>query len=221
MVRRRTQKSPPDPRNKMLSSSFGRVPRFNIRGTISDTTVLSGNRRTSETTASGNGHSTFQLDINTLRPTDVISSVGQHYRQYKYLPGTTLNWVPSVSLTTTGTVTVAYIDSPELMVAWSIIVSESDRNTFVQSIGNAKTFPIWREWSYPMPGGPLRRNLFDIDATPGTATNDVERQRQGQFIVQFTGVPGTPTIADGTIIARPYLHQKVMLKGLNAQTTGG
>lgn len=201
--------------NAMINMNVPSVPKYNIKGSISDQTVLSGNRRLTMTTATGTGHSTVPLDIHTARTLDPISDVGCLYRQFKYLPGTSYVHVPSVSLTSTGTIAIAFIDNPEQIAAWIALTTESARFDFVTAIGNHKSYPIWKEFSFALTAPP-RRLTFDVNANHGVPTvDDYERSLQGCFILSFAGV----TPADGTV-ARPYLHQRIMLRGLCGNVVG-
>jgi len=199
----------------IMSANIPRMPRYNIRGAISDQTVLSGNRRMTHTVAAGAGHSTIPLDINAARTLDPIADVGLLYRQFKYLPGTSYNHIPSVSLTTTGTVAVAYIDNPEQMAQWIGLTGEANRYDFVTSIGNHKSYPIWKEFSYPLTA-PSRRLTYDVNAVQGSLTiDDYERAYQGMIILSFAGV-----VPDAGTVSRAYLHQRIMLRGLCGQQVG-
>jgi len=195
-----------------------RMPRFNIKGSISDQTVLSGNRRITHTVAAGNGHATIPLDINAGRTLDPIADVGLLYRQYKYLPGTSYVHVPSVSLTSAGTVAVAYIDNPEQIANWIAITGDANRYDFVTAIGNHKAYPIWKEFTFPVTAPP-RRLTYDVNAVQPTANlltvDDIERSWQGAVILSFAGV--TP---DAGTVSRAYLHQRIMLRGLCGQQVG-
>jgi len=215
MVRKRskTNQNARSPAN--MVANIPRMPRYNVRGAISDQTVLSGNRRMTHTVATGSGHSSIPLDINGARTLDPIADVGLLYRQFKYLPGTAYNHVPSVSLTTTGTVAVAFIDNPEQMSQWIALTTEANRYDFVTSIGNHKAYPVWKEFTYPLTAPP-RRLTFDVNAAQGSVSiDDYERSYQGMFILSFAGVnPESGTIS------RAYLHQKIMLRGLCGQQVG-
>lgn len=208
MVRKRARSSAsPSP---MVRSVVPRMPKYNIKGSISDQTVLSGNRRVTHTTAAGAGHATISLDILSSRTLDPISDVGQLYRQFKYLPGTAYVHVPSVSLTSTGTVAIAFIDNPEQYQNWLALANDGIRYDFVTSIGNHKAFPIWKEFAFPLTAPP-RRLTFDTNATPSATpgVDEFERSWQGAFVISFAGV----TPADGAV-SRAYLHQVIQLRGL-------
>lgn len=199
----------------MRLANIPRMPRYNIRGSISDETVLTGNRRLTQAVTAGAGSTSVVLDINNVRTLDPISDVGSLYRQYKYLPGTAYVHVPAVSLSTSGTVAVAYIDNPEQMGIWFGTLTDAARYDFVTSIGNHKSYPIWKEFSYPL-NAPARRLTFDVNANhppPNTiSVDEIERSYQGIICVVFAGV----LPAEGAV-ARSYLHQRVMLRGLSGQ----
>lgn len=214
MARKRS-KNQPGPSPAMMMARTPRVPRFNIRGSIADQTVLSGNRRVVLTVAAGAGHQAVFLDINGIRVADPIADVGSLYRQYKYLPGTTFHWIPSVALTSTGTVAIAYIDNPEQIAQWLNQQSESARYDFVTNIGNHKAYPIWKEFTYALTAQP-RRLTFDVNSIQAVpSVDDLERSTQGVFVISMQGV----LPADGTV-ARSYLHQKIMLRGLTGSPVG-
>lgn len=212
MARRRAKKQNDAPNPMQLVSRGIRPARFNIRGSISDTTVLSGNRRVNHSVVGGQAVFSIALDLDWAnRNTDPLADVGAHYRTYKYMPGCVYNHSPAVSLTATGSTIIGYIDNPEQYNRWMALVNVNERIEFVSQLANSKAYPIWQQFAFAVPSY-TRRKSFDVNANgAGTGVQDLEHTWQGAILIAYTGV----TPADG-VVCRSFLHQKLWLSGLGS-----
>lgn len=219
MARNKSKRRQTNPLTQQQRQS--RQPRLTVRGQITQNSMFSGNApQTSLTTLStGDAARVFQL-LGSGNDNDAVTQVVKLYQSYKYLPGTTYTYVPAVGVNTPGTVSIAYITNPEMIVNFRNLISQTtpDLTTFnnrVRSLANCKTGPAWQSLTCSM--DPIyRRPRFDVNnGTPVTypipdvaaqqvAVNEADRSMQGAFLISIIGAPAS------TAISRDFVHRKVM-----------
>lgn len=198
-----------------------RAPRLTVRGQITQNTMFQGNAPLSAMSSISTGDVGRMYDLSGAASTgtDAVSRVVGLYQSYKYLPGTTYTYVPAVGVNTPGTVSIAYITNPEMIVNFRNLLTQASPdlityNTRVRSIANCKTGPVWQALTFSM-DPLLRRPRFDVNNNIGTfptpddaakqaMINEYERSKQGSFLISITGAPPS------TVLSRDIVHKKVM-----------
>lgn len=185
-----------------------RQPRFNVRGQLLQNTMISGNRSIGalSTDPSGFSGGIYYLDGKD-GGYDPVGAVSTFYNTFKYLPGTSFTYSPSVGLNTPGTVFICYITNPELMVYLEGLVNNATFTTLndrVRAVGNCKSGPLWAGFSVPMDTS-YRRSKFDVNAAYSLNVDTYDRSIQGAFVVSIIGGPAS------TAICRNTLHKKIQL----------
>lgn len=193
--------------NPMKAMTTSRAAgKLRLKGQINPDTVIEGNVRTVITSdATGNAAGFVRLDM--TQP-GVISTVGGLYQQYLFKPGTAFNYVPSVGLTSSGNVMVAWLDNPEIISAY-LLAGSAARQTIVQSLANAKIYPIWQQFSYALTAGP-RLKKFDVNGTMASSSDELQRGTQGMFVFSVNNAPAS------TQVSFSYTHCKVQLWNLTS-----
>lgn len=201
-----------------------RTPRLSVRGQLGMNTIMHGNTSLSaiSTDANGRGGVFYPLVGQDTGGTGSVSSdpIGRAstlYQQYKYLPGTVYNHVPSVGVTQPGNVYIAYVTNPEIIEKMVQTLVAGNLAAFinqVRGVGNCKSVPVWQQTSFTMELV-YRRPRFDVNAgvaaaTPYTDPNESDRSVQGGYFVAVEGAPISQ------VVARPFLHKKIQLFELQA-----
>lgn len=198
-----------------------RPPRLSVRGQVTMNSMFQGNAPIQGLSTNGSGDvcRIFELTGAQGTGTDAVAKVVGLYQSYKYLPGTSYTYVPAVGVNTPGTISIAYITNPEMMVNFRNVLTSPNPDlaifaTRVRSIANCKTGPVWQSLTLNM-DPLLRRPRYDVnnttsatfptpdDAARQVAVNEYERAKQGSFILAITGAPAN------TVISRDYVHKKV------------
>jgi hypothetical protein len=140
-----------------------------------------------------------------------FSTVAGLYNLFKYLPGTMFHYVPQVSMSTSGIVYTAFIDNPEIFVAWHNGTT-AERIALIRGINNCRTYPIWQQFSWALTEPP-RRRMFDCNATMDVGSVDaLDRSWQGAWLYAVDGAPATSTVA------RAYRYGVLQLEGLTGSS---
>jgi hypothetical protein len=192
-----------------------------VRGAIAGNTVLDGNEvfASIATTAAGVQSIVHVCSGGSAlgRINSPIAAVARLYSNFKYLPGTAIHYVPNVGTNTNGTVTICYIDNPEVMLlAITASLTPGTFSDFVRAQANARSYSAWESFSYPIM--PAVRKMYHVNASldfgavspnPELVTIDtVERSVQGMFLIGIDGAPANTTIG------RCWLHNKLQLENL-------
>lgn len=137
----------------------------------------------------------------------LVSPIGpeivSNFSTYRFMPGTTVQWEPSVSFSSSGRLFVGFVDNPEVTVALVNLLNTyigaptaGNYNQYadaVKALGSTISFPIWQETAIPFPTR-MRRKRFDTNLTvAATDPNVLDRCMQ---CCMFVAVEGTaPTVA--------------------------
>jgi len=142
------------------------------------------------------------------------NDVIKHYQEYKY-NSASIEWLPSVGPSSTeaaGRIFIAYIDNPELIVAFKA-ASDATRGTMVKQVANVKNFNIWERFLFRVPLT-YRRKIFNVDPTIATPSNEeTDRAIQGLVIVTYNTIGGTATSG---ALGTWKLMSNTLLKGFTA-----
>lgn len=203
-----------------------RVARISVRGQLMRNTMLSGNQMVVPVTTTANGDTgSIHLLTGSGPDNDPVGSVIRIYQQFKYLPGTAFTHIPSVGVTSTGNVSIAYITNPESIQNFRALLAGTPNltefNLRTRNVGNCKTAPIWQQLTlnmdpvYRRPRYDVNRNLsfsppFSTDADFQNAVNEADRAIQGAFVVSIVGAPASTTVS------RSFIHKKVQVFELAA-----
>lgn len=193
----------------MANYGATKQPRMNVRGAIKDQTVISGNYLYSVTTnVSGNAKRLVWVDMRD-NGAAAVHQVGRIYQEYKFLPGSALTYSPSVSITSPGSIAIAYIDNPEVMAYWNgATITDDTAFDQVARLANAKIYPIWQQFTYAVPNN-ARLKVFNVNKTlASSSAEELGRSTQGCFVIGVTG------LSTSTTCARGYFHENVMFSGL-------
>ncbi len=146
--------------------------------------------------------------------TDVI----KHYQEYKY-QAATVEWIPKIGPSSTDAgvrVSVAYIDNPELIVAFKAAASAT-RVSMIRSAANCKTFNLWERFTYRVPLT-YRRKWFNVNPSITTPNSEeTDRSIQGLVGVCIEGVVSSATPASGTL-GQWRMTSTTILQGFTATT---
>lgn len=189
--------------------------RTTVRGSVTKNTIITGNENfgSISTIAGGVGAFNCVMSAGTGlgRVNSPIDAVARLYSNYKYLPGTVFHYVPAVGTTTSGSVTVAYVDNAEVMAAAVLAsITPATFGDFVRGAANAKTYSIWESFTYPIM--PAVRKLYNVNASlnPGVATPDeYERTTQGMFLISVESAP-----SNLPAVGRIWVHTNIQLENL-------
>lgn len=202
---------------QILEPASARLPRMAPRGRLGLNTVLHGNEALANTTSDASGivagSCLLVPGYGADTTTGAVAAIAQYYATGKYLPGTVLHYVPQVSLSTSGTVYMAFTDNPETIASFSGAPTNAAKLSVVRSIANVRNYPVWQQFTFAMPLT-MRRKMFDVnsDISP-TDVNALDRSAQGCFIYAVEGVPVS------SVICRPWVHKKIQLEGLRSTAT--
>lgn len=198
-----------NPMNVMMTSRSAGKSR--VKGSITQDTIIEGNTRTFITTdVSGTAAGSIRLDLST-GATSAINAVGGLYQQYLFRPGTAFNYVPSVGLTTPGNIIIGWLDNPELMAQF-VNGNISQRQAIVNTLANAKVYPLWQAFSMPLTAPP-RLKKFDVNDTFETnagvqLSTEFQRSCQGMWVYNIFSAPAS------TAVSVSFLHAKLQLWNL-------
>lgn len=129
------------------------------------------------------------------------------YSSGKFLPGTKVRWEPSVSFNTTGRIFVGFTDNPEVVDATGGLTN-AQIATFVRSLGNVISFPVWQETEIPFPTK-LRRKRFDTNSTVVSTVDVLDRCMQTFMFIWIEGMPASTTAGSF------WYHDRVDVEGLH------
>jgi len=188
-----------------------RTPRLSVRGQLSMNTIMHGNTSLSGLATDANGRAGIFYplagqdtgNLPTSNSVDPIGRASTLYQQYRYLPGTVYNHVPSVGVTQPGNVYIAYVTNPEIIEKLVNVLNAGLLATFVnhvRGLGNCKSIPVWQQTSFPMELI-YRRLKFDVNSgvaatNPYTDPNENDRSLQGGYVVAIEGAPYLPQLLD-------------------------
>lgn len=190
-------------------------PKVRISGRIGNSTVIRGMEVCASliTSAGGSGALVVPLIAGSAIAMNAnytpLQQVAKLYNQFLYQQ-CSIKYIPSVGMTTSGNVTVCFINNSEVV---SYLLESGRTLAEVESIAygqaNAVSHPVWHEFTYSM-NLPARRKRFDTNTTGPTATVDtIERDCQGAFIIFVNGAPGSTTITT------PRRESALLLEGLS------
>lgn len=190
-------------------------PRVRISGRIGNSTVIRGMEvcATLNTSTTGSGALVIPLIAGSgvaMNASYVpLQQVAKLYNQFLFQQ-CAIKYIPSVGMTTSGNVTVCFINNSETinyLLEASRTLAEVESVAFGQA--NAVSHPVWHEFSYPM-NLPARRKRFDTNTTgPATDVDTIERDCQGAFIILVSGAPAS------TAITTPRRESTILLEGLS------
>ncbi len=146
--------------------------------------------------------------INAIGP-----SVASYYSTGKFLPGTSVEWVPSVGFTTNGRVYVGFTDNPEVTAAIMGVGGTAAYIAAVKGLGDVISFPIYQGEKFMVPTK-LRRKMFDSNATVVTGADVLDRSMQVSMFVAIEGGPTTGVAAGGF-----RFEDNLLVEGLHPVTT--
>ncbi len=139
--------------------------------------------------------------------------VASYYSTGKFLPGTTVEWVPSVGFTTSGRVYIGFTDNPEVMSAIIATVNTASYQTAVKSLGDVISFPVYQNEKFSIPTR-LRRKMFDTNSTVSTGdVNVYDRCAQTAMFFLVEGAPASTTVGGFRY------EDNLMVEGLTGITT--
>lgn len=186
----------------------GSVPRMNGG---SDGTIVSYNTAGSVLTSNSTGDVRSSRSYVVGNPNGLATAIGpgicSSYASGKYLPGTKVRWEPSVSFNTTGRVFVGFVDNPEVVLGTAALTG-AQFGTFVRSLGNVISFPVWQETEIDFPTK-LRRKRFDTNANVVETVDVLDRCMQTYMFVWIEGMP--VSTAAGSF----WYHDRVDVEGLH------
>lgn len=196
----RAQQSAPrgKPRTRMSSSTF------------TDVIKVSNKVVSPLVTVNTNGDAEVSALVNpALNGNGPLTSVATCYEQYK-AEVLHFHWQPTVGFTTSGVISIGYIDNPEVIKNWGTYPA-AHRYAIIRSLPNVVTSQIFDPVTLVV-NRPLRRKWFASDNTiPITDGAAVDRAVQGMYVVYITGVnSGGASIGVGNFV----LQERHTLSGL-------
>ncbi len=146
------------------------------------------------------------------------TDITKHYQQYRYTSAM-VEWLPKVGPSSTDAgvrVSIAYIDNPELIVAYKAATA-ANRVIMCRNVANCRTFNLWERFTYRVPLT-FRRKWFNTDPTIGTPTSEeTDRAIQGLVLCVIEGVVSCATPGAGTL-GQYKLSSTTVLQGFTAST---
>ncbi len=114
------------------------------------------------------------------------------YSTGKFLPGTTVEWIPSVGFTTSGRVYVGFTDNPEVVANMAAQTGTTYGN-MVKGLGNVISFPVYQheKWNVPTK---LRRKMFDCNEVWTATADTLDRCMQTTMFVYIDGAPASTAL---------------------------
>nr|UUW21105.1 MAG: coat protein [Sanya tombus-like virus 6] len=194
-----------------------------------DSSIIKYNVLASTSATKATGGFAYQLRVYTGGYAGNLSSpsgpaICSYYSTYRFLPGTTVRWEPSVSFSTSGRVYVGFTDNPE-QILYLLGLQQNietkpnggDGSTdyslyadVVKGMGNVVSFPVWQETDIPFPSR-CRRKRFDVNTNMSTVDANVyDRSAQ---TAMFMAAEGMPTGA--LTIGQFRYHDVVDVEGIN------
>lgn len=156
-----------------------------------------------------------------------------NYSTCKFLPGTTINWEPTVGSTFAGRVHYCFAQSPEVVYSLRVMqqavannpTDPNIVNRFIDAMstmGTANSFPVWMEKTISVPSN-LRHKMFTVDGSIDAASDNknsliaaIDRSVQVGFFYYISVPPDMPELYPlGSFI----YHDKVMVEGLSGVPT--
>lgn len=205
---------------KTVEQQSTRRPRPNLRASLTDnTSIITGNQyladiKVTSTNTLGYGKLTLAPGNNAGFASAPVEGIAKQFQNGLYLPGTRLDYYPSVGLTTQGNVAIAYIDSPTLMKAFHSL-SAGQQLAFIQSIGNVKTGPIWQPMTFTMPQSTRRKDYVVDPSISLSDTNELDLAVQGMYLwVAYGLVTQTSDLTFGQMV----LHTRMRCRELTSAT---
>lgn len=120
-------------------------------------------------------------------------TVAGYYSTGKFLPGTTVEWVPSVGFTTSGRVYIGFTDNPELASTIISAVNTASYATYVKGLGDVISFPVYQNEKFSIPTR-LRRKMFDTNVSLTNDVNVLDRSLQTAMFVLVDGAPASTAV---------------------------
>lgn len=174
-----------------------------------DGTTISTRSITSDLTAASNilsGSITIDCTAGTTAMGTGGTGIANNYQKYRY-QDLEVVWNPKVAPGTTAAgarVYVAYIDNPEMMVAW-LSGSNATNLTRIKTFATLRIFNAWERFKYKVPLT-RRRPWFDMNATNDTTVDVLDRSTQGLFIFAADTPGATDNIGSFSTAARVTLQ---------------
>lgn len=146
--------------------------------------------------------------LSTVGPT-----VAAFYSTGKFLPGTCLEWIPSVGFTTNGQISVGFTDNPEVMAVIASAANTTAYIDYVKGLGDVQSWPIYDTRMIQVPTK-LRRKMFDVNIgiNPGDP-NVLDRSAQIGMFAVVTGCPITTSVGNFRFI------DNLIVEGLQSVVT--
>lgn len=205
---------------KTIEQQSRRNPRPNFRARLSDdVSFITGNQYltppvVTATNTLGYGNLPLAPGNTGGFATSPVEAVANRYQNGLYLPGTRLDYIPAVGLSTKGTLAVAYIDSPTLMTRFFTLVPGAQL-AFIQGLANVKTGPLWQPLTFPLPPN-TRRKDYTVDNTiTPTDTNEFDLAVQGIYLWVAYGLDAP---SSNLTIGQMILHTKMRCRELVGYT---
>lgn len=120
-------------------------------------------------------------------------TIASYYSTGKFLPGTMVEWVPSVGFTTSGRVFVGFTDNPEVMINIIALVGTSAYGAAIKGLGDVISFPIYENRSWMVPTK-LRRKMFDVNASGTFSSDELDRSAQTAMFIAIEGGPASTAV---------------------------
>ncbi len=175
-------------RKNPLYRSAGRSrPKIGFNGQLLSSTAYANQ---SATDASKQGADWFALDSSSGESIGRAGvDVYKHYEDFKFRSAQ-LEFQPSIGPAGTESgskVYVAYIDNPELIVAFKA-AAVAAKLIIVKNVRNVKSFNAWERFTYRVPIS-YRRKWFNTNPTIGTPTaEETDRAIQGLVVIAYESV---------------------------------
>ncbi len=146
------------------------------------------------------------------------SDITKHYQEYRYTSAM-LEWIPKVGPSSTDAgvrVSIAYIDNPELIVAYKAAAAAS-KVTICRNTANCRTFNLWERFTYRVPLT-YRRKWFNVNPSITTPNSEeTDRSIQGLLLCVIEGVVSSATPTGGSL-GQYKLTSSTVLQGFTAST---
>lgn len=194
--------------------------RSNNRGALRPTTKVNGRSMGDQvsvdtrtfydvigTDVNGNNDSSF-LVIPSGSPGSPLSSIALVYQRYKAL-GLKFKFVPTLGMTASGIIHIAYLDNPEVIHNWDTY--GTGKYTIIRNTKHCVSGHISQPLTLDVSSVGLRRKWFDTNETGSLGSIDsAERSVQGMFVVWISGTE--PSAAVG----QSFVEGKYILEGMTS-----
>lgn len=189
-----------------------RGPRMNLSGRLNENVShISGNEFATPATVTANStgaHGTILLAPGNTsgRSNAAVNFVGRYFQKGLFLPGTFVKYIPSVGLNTPGNIIMGFLDSPDMIRAFSALTTQTAALNFIRDLSSARTAPVWQELTMPLTQAP-RRKVFIVDPSiPSDSNDQLDQSVQGAYVWALFGA--TAPTAD-TAYGQLMIHAKM------------